>query len=278
MIAEIAREWRHTGWCAVRPAFASACSSPRTEDAVRELRALGCARVAVAPYVIAPGFLPDRIAAGRGRGGRPGRRAGPGAGGGAAAAAAVRRGPHAAAGGRGRLRRRSGVRGGVDPAPTPDHDALTRPRTDAPAPATTPTQARDALRRARRGAPSSFRGRAVADPVRSRRGPARTPARPQPPAPARRSRRTGGRCRRACRRRRGRSGPRRPRCGTPGRWPGDVPAVHRHLLDDHRGDLGGGHRGHAEVHLALPHGRVRPGRDRAVQLGGVRPRPSPGRR
>ncbi|MFF7733330.1 CbiX/SirB N-terminal domain-containing protein [Streptomyces sp. NPDC007984] len=63
VIAEIAREWRHTGWCAVRPAFASA-SLPRTEDAVRELRALGCARVAVSPYVLAPGFLPDRIARG----------------------------------------------------------------------------------------------------------------------------------------------------------------------------------------------------------------------
>ena len=63
VIAEIAREWRHTGWCAVRPAFASA-SRPRTEDAVRELRALGCSRVAVAPYVLAPGFLPDRIARG----------------------------------------------------------------------------------------------------------------------------------------------------------------------------------------------------------------------
>ncbi|PNG23463.1 sirohydrochlorin chelatase [Streptomyces cahuitamycinicus] len=67
VIAEIAREWRHTGWCAVRPAFASAGSPagfPRTEDAVRELRTLGCSRVAVAPYVLAPGFLPDRIARG----------------------------------------------------------------------------------------------------------------------------------------------------------------------------------------------------------------------
>ncbi|MEU6367949.1 sirohydrochlorin chelatase [Streptomyces sp. NPDC046931] len=63
VIADIAREWRHTGWCAVRPAFASA-SLPRTEDAVRDLRAAGCARVAVAPYVLAPGFLPDRIARG----------------------------------------------------------------------------------------------------------------------------------------------------------------------------------------------------------------------
>lgn len=63
VIAEIAREWRHTGWCAVRPAFASA-ALPRTEQVVRELRDLGCARVAVAPYVLAPGFLPDRIARG----------------------------------------------------------------------------------------------------------------------------------------------------------------------------------------------------------------------
>ncbi|MEU8437824.1 sirohydrochlorin chelatase [Streptomyces sp. NPDC029216] len=63
VIAEIAREWRLTGWCAVRPAFASA-ALPRTEDAVRALRADGARRVAVAPYVIAPGFLPDRITTG----------------------------------------------------------------------------------------------------------------------------------------------------------------------------------------------------------------------
>ncbi|MFJ8906588.1 sirohydrochlorin chelatase [Streptomyces sp. NPDC102351] len=63
VIADVAREWRHTGWCAVRPAFASA-SLPRTEQAVRELRELGCARVAVAPYVLAPGRLPDRVARG----------------------------------------------------------------------------------------------------------------------------------------------------------------------------------------------------------------------
>ncbi|WP_344424983.1 sirohydrochlorin chelatase [Streptomyces lavendulocolor] len=63
VIAEMARELRHTGWCAVRPAFASA-SLPRTEDAVRALREDGVRRVAVAPYVIAPGRLPDRIAEG----------------------------------------------------------------------------------------------------------------------------------------------------------------------------------------------------------------------
>ncbi|HWU06581.1 MAG TPA: sirohydrochlorin chelatase [Streptomyces sp.] len=67
VIAEIARELRHTGWCAVRPAFASAATAggfSRTADAVRALRADGVRRVAVAPYVIAPGRLPDRIAAG----------------------------------------------------------------------------------------------------------------------------------------------------------------------------------------------------------------------
>ncbi|MER6533885.1 sirohydrochlorin chelatase [Streptomyces sp. 900105755] len=63
VIARLARDWQRAGWGAVRPAFASA-SLPRTEDAVRELRELGCARVAVAPYVLAPGFLPDRIARG----------------------------------------------------------------------------------------------------------------------------------------------------------------------------------------------------------------------
>ncbi|MFD8009380.1 sirohydrochlorin chelatase [Streptomyces sp. NPDC058955] len=67
-IAETARELRRTGWCSVRPAFASAARPggfPRTEDAVRALRAEpGVRRVAVAPYVIAPGRLPDRIAAG----------------------------------------------------------------------------------------------------------------------------------------------------------------------------------------------------------------------
>ncbi|MEU5716844.1 CbiX/SirB N-terminal domain-containing protein [Streptomyces sp. NPDC020403] len=67
VIADIARELRHTGWCAVRPAFASAVAPgglPRTADVARALRAEGVHRVAVAPYVIAPGRLPDRIAAG----------------------------------------------------------------------------------------------------------------------------------------------------------------------------------------------------------------------
>ncbi|MFJ6214053.1 sirohydrochlorin chelatase [Streptomyces sp. NPDC092296] len=61
VIADLARRWqRRAGWLAVRPAFASA-ALPRTEDAVRALRAEGVRRIAVAPYVLAPGFLPDRI-------------------------------------------------------------------------------------------------------------------------------------------------------------------------------------------------------------------------
>ncbi|WP_225849347.1 sirohydrochlorin chelatase [Streptomyces sp. HPF1205] len=64
VIDAIARRWRRSGgWQAVEPAFASA-SLPRTADAVRALRAAGARRIAVAPYVLAPGFLPDRIAAG----------------------------------------------------------------------------------------------------------------------------------------------------------------------------------------------------------------------
>lgn len=69
VIGRLAREWRRrAGWRAVRPAFASA-ALPRTDDAVRALRAEGVVRVAVAPYVIAPGRLPDRIAAGAREGG-----------------------------------------------------------------------------------------------------------------------------------------------------------------------------------------------------------------
>lgn len=64
VIEELARRWRRaSGWRAVIPAYASD-SPPGTAGAVRALRAAGIPRVAVAPYVIAPGLLPDRIAAG----------------------------------------------------------------------------------------------------------------------------------------------------------------------------------------------------------------------
>ncbi|MFF5707377.1 sirohydrochlorin chelatase [Streptomyces sp. NPDC012794] len=62
--AGAARRWQRTGWRAVRPASASGGAFPRTGDAVRALRAEGARRIAVAPYVLAPGRLPDRIAAG----------------------------------------------------------------------------------------------------------------------------------------------------------------------------------------------------------------------
>ncbi|GAA3078254.1 sirohydrochlorin chelatase [Streptomyces goshikiensis] len=93
VIAEIAREWRHTGWCAVRPAFASA-ALPRTEEAVRALRAEGVRRIAVAPYVIAPRAAagPHRGRRGGRRRGRRGRCPGRGPGAGPAAAAPLRRG------------------------------------------------------------------------------------------------------------------------------------------------------------------------------------------
>ncbi|MGP3970711.1 sirohydrochlorin chelatase [Streptomyces sp. 6N223] len=64
VIEAFARWWRQAaGWARVVPAFASA-AFPRTPDAVRALSADGIRRVAVAPCVIAPGRLPDRIVAG----------------------------------------------------------------------------------------------------------------------------------------------------------------------------------------------------------------------
>ncbi|MFF2148117.1 sirohydrochlorin chelatase [Kitasatospora sp. NPDC058190] len=58
----VAAEWRRTrGWAAVEVAYASA-SGPRVPDALAALRAAGAAHTAVAPYLVAPGLLPDRIA------------------------------------------------------------------------------------------------------------------------------------------------------------------------------------------------------------------------
>ncbi|GAA0388798.1 sirohydrochlorin chelatase [Streptomyces luteireticuli] len=64
VVEGVAHRWQRSGgWRAVHCAYASA-AGPRTEEAVRALRASGCDRVAVARYVLAPGRLPDRIAAG----------------------------------------------------------------------------------------------------------------------------------------------------------------------------------------------------------------------
>ncbi|UED87097.1 sirohydrochlorin chelatase [Streptomyces profundus] len=63
-LERVAAGWRASaGWGAVVSAYASA-SAPDPAQAVRALRSAGLGRVVVAPYVIAPGRLPDRIAAG----------------------------------------------------------------------------------------------------------------------------------------------------------------------------------------------------------------------
>ncbi|MFE4977105.1 sirohydrochlorin chelatase [Kitasatospora sp. NPDC056651] len=59
----VAAEWRRTrGWAAVEVAYASA-AGPRVPDALAALRSAGAEHTAVAPYLLAPGLLPDRIAA-----------------------------------------------------------------------------------------------------------------------------------------------------------------------------------------------------------------------
>lgn len=61
-LTRVARTWRRTGWAAVATAYA-ASGSPSVADTVAALRRGGAERVAVASYLLAPGFLPDRIAA-----------------------------------------------------------------------------------------------------------------------------------------------------------------------------------------------------------------------
>ncbi|MFF4338759.1 sirohydrochlorin chelatase [Kitasatospora sp. NPDC001540] len=60
----VAAEWRRTrGWAAVGTAYASA-TAPTVPEALAALRAVPAVRrTAVAPYLLAPGLLPDRIAA-----------------------------------------------------------------------------------------------------------------------------------------------------------------------------------------------------------------------
>ncbi|MFC1412305.1 sirohydrochlorin chelatase [Streptacidiphilus sp. N1-12] len=60
---QVAADWqRLRGWGAVEVAHASA-APPRVADAVAALRARGLDALAVAPYLLAPGLLPDRIGA-----------------------------------------------------------------------------------------------------------------------------------------------------------------------------------------------------------------------
>lgn len=60
VVAGMARAWRRAGWWTVTAAYASA-AGPTPEEAVARLRAAGAPRVAVAPYLLAPGFFADRI-------------------------------------------------------------------------------------------------------------------------------------------------------------------------------------------------------------------------
>ncbi|GLU48958.1 sirohydrochlorin chelatase [Nocardiopsis ansamitocini] len=62
VVTEMARRLAERGdWGAVRPAFASA-SAPTPGEAVELLRTQGAGRVAVATYLLAPGFFADRVA------------------------------------------------------------------------------------------------------------------------------------------------------------------------------------------------------------------------
>ncbi len=63
-VASLAARWRSArGWRAVVPAYASA-AGPRPAEAVRALREAGAARVAVATYLLAPGYFADKVRAG----------------------------------------------------------------------------------------------------------------------------------------------------------------------------------------------------------------------
>jgi sirohydrochlorin ferrochelatase len=63
VIAALAWQWQAArGWRAVVPAFAAA-AAPSPAEAVASLRRAGARRVAVATYLLAPGFFADRIAA-----------------------------------------------------------------------------------------------------------------------------------------------------------------------------------------------------------------------
>jgi sirohydrochlorin ferrochelatase len=60
-IADLAARWaRERGWRAVLPGYASA-AGPRPADAVRALRHAGADRLAVATYLLAPGYFADKI-------------------------------------------------------------------------------------------------------------------------------------------------------------------------------------------------------------------------
>ncbi|WP_327590573.1 sirohydrochlorin chelatase [Nonomuraea sp. NBC_00507] len=60
VISQMAREWRRAGWWTVKAAYASA-AEPSPAQAVAELVRAGAPRVAVAPYLLAPGYFADKV-------------------------------------------------------------------------------------------------------------------------------------------------------------------------------------------------------------------------
>lgn len=62
-IEQLAAEWAGSGWAGVGCAYASA-GGPDVATAATQLRRQGADRVVLAPYVLAPGILPDRLFAG----------------------------------------------------------------------------------------------------------------------------------------------------------------------------------------------------------------------
>jgi sirohydrochlorin ferrochelatase len=62
-VAQVAAAWcQRMPWAGAHAAFASACAQPSVPSAVSALRAQGARRIAVAPWFLAPGRLPDRVA------------------------------------------------------------------------------------------------------------------------------------------------------------------------------------------------------------------------
>lgn len=61
-VSAVAASWRRLGFAGVEAAFASA-AAPDVPAAVAALRARGARRIAVASWFLAPGRLPDRVAA-----------------------------------------------------------------------------------------------------------------------------------------------------------------------------------------------------------------------
>ncbi|NDU73461.1 sirohydrochlorin chelatase [Actinomadura sp. DSM 109109] len=59
-VAELARRWRARGWRDVVPAYATA-ARPSPAGAVRDLLGSGAPRVAVASYILAPGYFADKV-------------------------------------------------------------------------------------------------------------------------------------------------------------------------------------------------------------------------